>query len=84
MAEDMTKEQEVKRWNSGWVALVMGMCCLPLAWLSGERIFTKGNTEFGNVAVFMTALLAFLVLLAIAVYMIREDSKATKAVVKSI
>ncbi|KGG86184.1 hypothetical protein P245_20925 [Comamonas thiooxydans] len=62
----------------------MGLSMLPLVWISGERMFINGNFEFGVVALFVTTILAFFVMSALAVYIIRSHGDASKKVAKSI
>lgn len=72
----MAQDQEIKRLSDGWLALIIGVSWLGLTWLSGERIFIKGNTEFGVVAIFITTILGFILFSAIGVYLIRSDRDA--------
>ena len=72
----MAQDQEIKRLSDGWLALIIGVSWLALTWLSGERIFIKGNTEFGFIAIFITTIFGFILFSAIGVYLIRSDRDA--------
>lgn len=72
----MAQDQEIKRLSDGWLALIIGFGWLALTWLSGERIFIKGNTEFGIIAIFITTIFGFILFSAIGVFLIRIDRDA--------
>lgn len=75
----MADDQKIKRWSDGWLALIIGVSWLFLTWLSGERIFIRGNADFGIFGIFITTIVGFILFSAIGIYRIRTDRDAGKS-----